>query len=316
VSSRGHAEKETRRTTWACLLACLGALALGALATSACSRSDSTKLELEQHAAVVTEVLAPVLEEPAPELKKVVPEPPPVPPWTPKAPTFSWVFEVDHGIRNDEGGKGAFLMPRAHGRHNGVDFLAAKGEKLLAACSGKARSDKRGGYGNVVQLVCKLPDAYGGDEGLHVSFFYAHLDKTSVPKGWTAVKAGDKVGTVGKSGNASGPKIKPHLHLEVIVRGSEEDALAEKHSGVVREATEAADRFFELLGENCLTPARFSSAREIRRERRVDPFTLLLCTAKPKPELTVPSSNDLAAAQIRWSEVYKAQGFDVDRGPR
>jgi murein DD-endopeptidase MepM/ murein hydrolase activator NlpD len=291
-------------------------LSCAVLLLAGCSKSNAAKLELDQHAGLLAEVIAPVLEEAAPELKKVVPEAPPPPPWAPADPSFSFVLEIDHGIRNDEGGKGAFLAPRAHGKHNGVDFLAEKGAKLLSACNGKAKADKRGGYGNVVQVVCKLPDALGGDEGLHASFFYAHLDKVNVPKKWTAIHAGDKLGTVGKTGNAAGPKIKPHLHLEVIIRGSEEDAMLERHSGVVPEAAEAANRFFELLDESCLKPAHFTSSREVRRERRVDPFALLMCASKPKPKLTTPENQELAAAQIRWSQVYKAQGFNVDEGPR
>ncbi len=294
----------------------LSHLVLGsALLAVSCSQGNPANLELAEHAEVITETISPLLEEPAPELKKVVPEPP-TPPWAPVNPKWSWIFEVDHGIRIDEGGQGAFLAPRSHGKHNGVDFLAAKGEKLLAACPGKARSDKRGGYGNVVQVVCRLPDELGGDEGLHASFFYAHLDKTSIPKAWTAIGAGDRVGTVGKTGNASGPKIKPHLHLEVIIRGSEEDALGEKHSGVVAAAAPAVDRFFELLGESCLQPAKFTSQSGVRRDRRVDPYTLLMCAAKPKPDLTTPERKELASAQMKWSKVYAAKGFDVDAGPR
>lgn len=281
----------------------------------ACSQGNAAKLELAEHTEALADIALPVLEEPAPELKKVVPEKP-VPPWAPTQPTWSYVLEVDHGIRADDGGQGAFLAPRAHGKHNGVDFLAAKGERLLAACDGKARSDKRGGYGNVVQIVCRLPDALGGDEGLHASFFYAHLDKTSVSKSWSAIHAGDRIGTVGKTGNASGPKIKPHLHLEVIIRGSEEDALGERHAGVVPEATVAVDRFFELLGETCLEPAKFTSQSGVRRDRRVDPYTLLMCAAKPKPALTMPEKKDLADAQEKWSKHYAAKGFDVDVGPR
>lgn len=250
------------------------------------------------------------------ELKKVVHDPP-TPPWAPKDPAWSYVLAVDHGIRSDDGGKGGFLAPRAHGKHNGVDLLAPVGTPLVAACNGKAKSDKRGGYGNVVQLVCKLPDELGGDEGLHVSIFHAHLSKTSVPDHWTSIKAGARIGAVGKTGNASGPKIKPHLHLEMIVRESEKSALEERHSGSQPEAKEAADRFFELLDEHCLEPAKFKTqAPDVRRERRADPFVVLMCAAKPKPELTTPEGQDLRSAQVKWSSLYSAKGFDVDRGPR
>lgn len=250
------------------------------------------------------------------ELKKVVHDPP-IPPWSPKDPAWTYVLGVDYGIRSDRGGKGSFLAPRSHGKHNGIDFLAPLGTPLIAACSGKAKSDRRGGYGNVVQVVCKLPDRLGGSEGLHASFFYAHLSKTDVPSHWTSVKAGAHIGVVGKTGNASGKKIKPHVHLEVIIRESEKAARAERHSGRAPDAKEAADRFFELLDEECLEPAKFETqAAGIRRDRRADPFVLLMCAAKPKPDLSTPHSNDLKAAQVKWSDQYTAKGFDVDRGPR
>lgn len=165
--------------------------------------------------------------------------------------------------------------------------------------------------------MCKLPDDLGGAEGLHASLFYAHLARTTVPAGWTHVKAGSKLGTVGKTGNASGPKIKPHLHLEVIVQGSERAALDEDHAGNEPKAKPAADRFFELLADECLDPARFrSNAPDVRRERRADPFVLLMCASKPKPELATPESADLRSAQEKWSAHYQAGGFNVDRGPR
>ncbi len=291
--------------------------AVATLATSACSGKDAmhafaSKIE---HAPDVAAMPAP----PSIDLRKVAKEPaaPPAPPWSPKDPQWSYVLGVDFGIRADEGGRGSFLAPRAHGKHNGVDFLAPVGTPVVAACNGVAKSDHRGGYGNVVQLVCKLPAELGGDEGLHASFFYAHLSKMNVGESYTRVKAGAKLGAVGKTGNASGPKIKPHLHLEVIVRESEEAAMEERHSGLVAKAKEASDRFFELLDENCLEPARFRPrSAEVRRERRTDPFVLLMCSAKPKPDLVAPDSADLREAQIKWSEQYAAAGFDVDRGPR
>ncbi len=292
-----------------------GACALVALAATfavACSGGDAVRVSGD------VDLLPPMPTLPAAvELKKVVPVEPPTPPWAPKSPEWSYVLGVDHGIRTDDGGKGAFLAPRAHGKHNGIDFLAPVGTPLLSACNGKAKSDKRGGYGTVVQIVCKLPDALGGGDGLYASLFYAHLHKTNVPTTWTSVKAGAKIGTVGKTGNASGPKIKPHLHLEVIIRESEEAAREERHSGLDADAKDAADRFFELIEDECLKPAKFQTqAPDIRRERRADPFILLMCAAKPKPDLTTPDANELRAAQAKWSAHYSAKGFDVDRGPR
>ncbi len=287
-------------------------------ALSACSAGD---LHPGEHLKSVASAAESVLELPPPTpeeaLKKVVPNEPPTPPWTPTEPTLSYPLPVDLGIRADSGGDGHFLAPRAHGKHNGIDFLAPVGTPIIAACDGVAKSDDRGGYGKVVQLVCKLPKELGGDEGLHASFFYAHLSKTQIPSKWTHVKGGARMGAVGKTGNAKSAKINPHLHLEVIIRGSEEEAKNERHSGVVREANVAADRFFEILAEACLDPAKLTSKSDgFRRERRADPFVLLMCAAKPKPDLTAPEDAKLLSAQVKWSAHYAARGFDVDRGPR
>ncbi|MFO0546755.1 MAG: M23 family metallopeptidase [Polyangiaceae bacterium] len=255
-----------------------------------------------------------------PDLKKVVPTEPtpaPTPAWAPEERPWVYPLPMDLGMRADDGGQGQFLAPRAHGKHNGVDFLAPVGTPLLAACDGKAKFSKRGGYGNVVHLVCALPSALGGKEGLYASLFYAHLDKVQVGDHWVEVKAGTKIGTVGKTGNASGPKVKPHLHLEIIVRGSEKEAIGEKHSGLVDKAKAAADKYFSMLDEACLEPAGFKAKSDaIRRERRTDPYVLLLCATKPKPVLEEPKSADLKAAQVKWSDAYSAKGFDVDQGPR
>lgn len=253
-----------------------------------------------------------------PDLQKVRPSDPveAKKAWVPDDTPYVFPLPFDWGIRKDTGGTGSFLAPRAHGKHNGIDFLASVGTPLLAACNGKAKSATRGGYGKTVQLVCKLPADLGGDEGLYVSFFYAHLDKTSIDEKYESVTAGEKIGTVGKTGNASGPEIMPHLHLEVIVRGSESEALSEPHKGLESKAKKAADVFFEHVQEECLEPAGFTSHDAIRRERRVDPFILLMCASKPKPKLEAPTNESLKEAAVKWSEHYASTGFDVDLGPR
>jgi murein DD-endopeptidase MepM/ murein hydrolase activator NlpD len=292
---------------------------MAALCLSACSRGSVAKLDQRlalgpPAAAVADSAPGTVVEEP-PSLKKVVHDPPP-PRWAPPDPAWSYVLPLDYGIRADEGGSGHFLAPRKHGKHNGVDFLAPVGTATFAACDGKARTAMRGGYGRTVQLVCKLPADLGGDRGLYVSLFYAHLDKSTVPDKWTPVKSGAKIGAVGKTGNAAGPKIKPHLHLEAIIRTSEEEAMNEKHAGVDPKAGSRADSYFEALRDKCLSPAHFSSTGDVRRERRADPFMLLVCAAKPKPDLVAPPDEHLREAAVRWSEHYAALGFDVDAGPR
>lgn len=294
------------------------AIAASAFGVASCSAGD---VRSSDHLASVVSAAESAIASPPVDddaLKKVVYEDPPAPPWAPTDRAFHYPLPEDFGIRADSGGDGHFLAPRSHGKHNGIDFLAAVGTPVFAACDGKAKSDVRGGYGNVVQLVCKLPKELGGDEGLHASFFYAHLSRQDVPKKkWTQVKAGTTLGAVGKTGNAKGPRVTSHLHLEVIIRGSEKEALEERHAGVVPKANAAADRFFEILADTCLEPAKLEAKdHKLRRERRADPYVLLMCASKPKPDLTRPEDRHLAVAQVKWSSHYQARGFDVDRGPQ
>ena len=55
----------------------------------------------------------------------------------------------------------------------------------------------------------------GTDEGRKIVSYYAHLSSYTVAKGAT-VTAGQQIGTMGTTGNSSGP----HLHLEVRIKGS------------------------------------------------------------------------------------------------
>ncbi len=103
------------------------------------------------------------------------------------------------------------------GGHSGIDLSAAKGTPVRAVADGVvswqgfAGIDRQGtraesgtpvfsrGGGNVVDI------AVGG-----VEHSYAHLDTIKVRAGQT-VKRGDIIGTVGETGNASGP----HLHFAI-----------------------------------------------------------------------------------------------------
>ena len=86
------------------------------------------------------------------------------------------------------------------GVHTGADIAAPKGTKVVAARPGVVRHVNFGkAFGNSVLVVTK-----SGKTGDH----YAHL--TSRVKNGTKVKAGDKIGTVGATGNVTGP----HLHFE------------------------------------------------------------------------------------------------------
>jgi murein DD-endopeptidase MepM/ murein hydrolase activator NlpD len=88
--------------------------------------------------------------------------------------------------------------------HTGVDLIAPEGTPVLAVQAGRVqRVDLISGYGLTVLI----------DHGGGWSSLYAHLLETSVSSG-ESLRAGQPLGLVGQSGNASGP----HLHLEVRQR--------------------------------------------------------------------------------------------------
>ena len=95
--------------------------------------------------------------------------------------------------------------------HNGIDLGAPQGTRIGAAADGKVvkvvnnQSNSKTGYGNYVII----------EHANGVRTLYAHCASVSVKEGQT-VTQGQQIGTVGSTGNSTGP----HLHLEVIVNGS------------------------------------------------------------------------------------------------
>ncbi len=114
-------------------------------------------------------------------------------------------------IRHDSFGKGDFLARRGNGtrRHNGIDLQAPLGTAVYAVRGAKvleARQSK--GMGNFVELL--HPEGF-------VSV-YGHLSRIEVRENqW--VGQGDKIGEVGKTGNANHPGVIPHLHFELWHNG-------------------------------------------------------------------------------------------------
>ena len=100
--------------------------------------------------------------------------------------------------------------PRSGGRrHEGVDFLAARGTPVVAVINGVIKRLRNGGLGGITVRLA----AANGDE-----YYYAHLDS------WAPdlevdqkVMAGDLLGTVGTTGNS--PDYIPHLHWEFLPGG-------------------------------------------------------------------------------------------------
>ena len=97
--------------------------------------------------------------------------------------------------------------PRGNRFHAGIDLIAPTGTSVQAAAPGRVAfaGFARGGWGKLVVVVHR--------DGVRT--LYAHLSAIDVRRG-AEVGAGDRLGLVGATGDASGP----HLHFEVRLRGA------------------------------------------------------------------------------------------------
>ena len=96
---------------------------------------------------------------------------------------------------------------RSSGNHTGLDVAAPTGTTIVAAESGTVTlsGNYGNGYGNYIII----------DHGNNVKTLYAHCYSLYVSEG-QYVSQGEAIGTVGSTGNSTGP----HLHLEIIVNGA------------------------------------------------------------------------------------------------
>ena len=96
-----------------------------------------------------------------------------------------------------------------HHWHSGIDLAAARGTPVMATLPGIATVIVSAtGYGLHVII----------DHGGGLSSLYGHLDTVTIATG-DYVSAGEVIGTVGSTGNATGP----HLHFEIRRDGIAED---------------------------------------------------------------------------------------------
>ena len=96
-------------------------------------------------------------------------------------------------------------------KHKGVDLFAPQGTPIYATTDGRVvKSGFHNTAGNRIWLL-----GQGGN-----SFGFMHLDKIMVAEG-QEVKAGQVIGTVGRTGNAK--STPPHLHFEHKIAGANVD---------------------------------------------------------------------------------------------
>jgi murein DD-endopeptidase MepM/ murein hydrolase activator NlpD len=126
------------------------------------------------------------------------------------------------GPHADRGPIGAFGVGRSGGRiHNGFDVNAACGTKLVAARGGRV---VRAGYdpvlyGNVVIVR---------GERTQRDYWYSHLLRTPRVRVGERVSTGQRIGSIGATGNAR--TIGCHLHFEIRRRGVPIDPAPELHA--------------------------------------------------------------------------------------
>lgn len=96
--------------------------------------------------------------------------------------------------------------------HNGVDFNAKEGEKVLASADGVVEAVYSDNLGN-----CILIDHENG-----IKTVYANLEESDLDLSGQNVKAGDEIGTVGKSAVAD-LTSEAHLHFEILKDGKPTD---------------------------------------------------------------------------------------------
>jgi len=101
--------------------------------------------------------------------------------------------------------------PRWNRFHEGLDISADEGERIHASLTGRVVfADWNDGFGRLITIA----------HHRGVVTMYAHLSRIEVAPG-QHVEAGQEIGLVGHTGDATGP----HLHFEVRLHGASVDPL-------------------------------------------------------------------------------------------
>lgn len=211
------------------------------------------------------------------------------------------------GVREDGEGKGHFIAPRRETeQHTGIDFyLPDGGTTLYAPCDGTYLAGSDSGYGNWAQVICKYPTS-----SHYISMLFGHMSKhlVSVNGSFATIAKGTRIGISGKTGNASGYGIDPHVHFEAIVHDSLAAAQAEMHrtteGGV---DTPASISFVSHLKSQCLNKYGIQAIKStfnandtvaVHYGNRIDPFILFVCTAEALPRYSFVSKSQVALSNF------------------
>jgi murein DD-endopeptidase MepM/ murein hydrolase activator NlpD len=123
---------------------------------------------------------------------------------------YAHVFPVQ-GPHWTRGFIGEFGAPRDGGRtHEGFDIVAACRTPLVAVTTGRVL---RSGYDPILYGNYLLIHGQGEQR----SYFYAHMVRPAVVHRGDRVWAGERVGSVGRTGNAR--TVGCHLHFEIHIHG-------------------------------------------------------------------------------------------------
>ena len=129
-------------------------------------------------------------------------------------PVVSPVDQHPLTVRQDAKGNGAYGAPRSGNRtHRGVDLIAPLGSPVRAIRSGRViQAATHRGLGNYIEI----------DHGKGWISLYAHMKSMLVKRG-DRIRQEQRIGLVGKTGNARHQWIVPHVHLEVTKDGERVD---------------------------------------------------------------------------------------------
>lgn len=121
--------------------------------------------------------------------------------WSPSNPSFDFIWPVDGRISSIFGLR-RFFNKQERNPHNGLDIAAPVGTPIKATADGTVI--ETGDFffsGNMIFI----------DHGQGIISLYAHLDRIDVKAG-EHITQGDIIGTVGKTGRATGA----HLHFAIL----------------------------------------------------------------------------------------------------